>query len=181
MKRLSKLFTRKANALILLSLSLMFFTSCEDIGYDGRDGRAYLSLTYSQDEPDYIDAGTGSVPEYFYWDEYYRAGTGFFTMYYDGVFSKGFSHHEYAWELDYEIYYLEGEPGGFGYDGEDAPDTYFTIECNPFGPFYYEDYSKSSLATDTKIVSSNDEKIIIRKEKGSYGMEVTYRKVAKRK
>ncbi|MDZ7777749.1 MAG: hypothetical protein U5L09_20100 [Bacteroidales bacterium] len=150
------------------------------MGYDGYDGRSYLALTYAVDEPEYVDAGTGSIPEYFYWDEYYRARPGFFTMYYDGVFRRGYSVEEYAWEIDYEVYYLEGEPGGYGYNGSDAPDTYFTIECNPQGPYYYEEHLKTGLPEGVKILSESKERIELVKEQETMGMRVTYRRVAKR-
>ena len=182
MKRLKNKFRKTTSiAALMFAIGGLFLTSCETVGYDGLDGRSYLALTYTGDEPDYIDAGTGSIPEYFYWDEYYRARPGFYTMYYDGVFYKGFSLREYAWELDYEIYFLEGEPGGYGYNGSDAPDTYFTIECNPYGPYYYEDSYKASLAEGTKVLSESEDKIVVEKTKGQYGMKVTYSKVEKRK
>lgn len=165
----------------LLVITVLFglITSCE-IGSDGYDGRSYLALSYTLDEPDYIDAGTSSVPAIFYWNEYYRVQAGFYTFYYDGYYSEGFRVLDYAWEVDYEIYYLEGESGAYGYNGEDAPDAYFTIECNPFGPYVYEDYYKTAEIRDASVSEADAEKIVLLKEANRMGIKITYRKVDKR-
>lgn len=180
MKRLEKRSSQRWSRMLFVIVPMIFITACETTGYDGRDGRSYLALTYAVDEPDYVDAGTGSIPEYFYWDEYYRARTGFYTMYYDGYYRHGSTIEEYAWEIDYEIYYLEGEQGGHGYHGSDAPDMYFTVECHPYGPYYYEEELKMSLPEGVRIVSENSEQIELVQEKETMGIKVTYRRVEKR-
>ena len=165
----------------LAGMMMLGLNSCETTGMDGRDGRSYLSLTYSVDEPQYVDAGNYAIPEYFYWDEYYRIQAGYYTMYYDGLLKRGYSYESYAWEIDYEVYYLQGEPGGYGYHGENAADMYFTIECNPYGPYYYEDMLKSAQVKENEQVSVFADSIVVVKEQHNMGMKLTYRKVEKRK
>ena len=181
MKRKGIITLRKSRGIIFFLLVVTFLmSSCEERGYDGRDGRAYLALAYSMDEPDYIDAGTASVPRHFYWDEYYRSAPGYYTMYYDGIFYDGISVTEYAWEVDYEVYIYEGEPGGIGYNGADAPDTYFSVECNPYGPYVYDENRKASLPMNVKLIKKTDKQIVIEKSKNQFGLRITYKKVAPR-
>ena len=51
---------------LVLSLLLMMLlmSSCEVnyYGTPGRDGRAFLALTWNHAEPEYINAGTGAIP-----------------------------------------------------------------------------------------------------------------------
>lgn len=166
---------------LMIIVVVFLFSSCTMVGDDGDDGRAYLALSYSIDEPDYVDVGTSSVPEIFFWDECYRVHPGVYTLYYDGV---RFAHGDiidYAWEIDYEIYILRGENGGIGYNGDDGDDMYFTLECNPFGPTVYEEsYSKSSTVNGMNIISVSDDEIVMQKEKDGFGIRITYRKVEKR-
>lgn len=165
--------------LMIVALSTLLGACTE--GFDGRDGRAYLALTYSVDEPEYIDAGTGDIPEYFYWDEYYRVAPGYYTLYYDGFYDNGHSVTDYAWEVDYDVYVYEGEPGGPGYHGADAPDSYFWVECNPFGPFVFDENRKSTLPEGVKLLVKKEDSIVIEKKTNGFGLRATYRKVEPRK
>ena len=53
----SKVYKFSFNVLIIMSL-LLVFSSCEDeyYGPDGRSGDAYLSLTWANEIPEYLDA-----------------------------------------------------------------------------------------------------------------------------
>ncbi|MEA3505837.1 MAG: hypothetical protein U9R32_11705 [Bacteroidota bacterium] len=179
-KLISKARYRLFSMIFIFVVATTFFSSCV-IGDDGADGRAYLALSYQIDKPDFVDAGTSSIPEVFFWDEYYRVVSGFYTFYYDGVYFSHGGFIEYAWEVNYEIYVLRGEDGGVGYNGDDAPDMYFNIECNPYGPSVYEeeDY-KTSVVNDMKIISATKDEIVLQQEKNGFGVKVTYKKVEKR-
>lgn len=173
----------KAKAyLIVLILGLVSLSAChkEYIIIDGAPGRAYLALIWTEIEPDYLDPGTFAIPDIFYWDEYYRISPGFYTMYYDGAYYDEGAFIEYAWEIDYEIYENPGESGYRNQIGRSGEDNYFTLECNPYGPWMYEDFKKATLKTDSSIKEISAEKIIIVKQKSDYTLKITYRKVAKR-
>lgn len=173
---------RKARLLIVLILGILSLSAChkEYIIIDGAPGKAYLALIWTEIEPDYIDPGTFAIPDLFYWDEYYRITPGFYTMYYDGsYYDKGF-YVEYAWEIDYEIFENPGEAGGYYYVGRNGEDNYFTLECNPNGPWMYQDFKNAPIASDTKIKERSTDKIVIEKQKGNFIMKITYKRVAKR-
>ena len=173
----------KENALkiFVLGIILLSLSSCQKDfwGYDGFDGRAYLALSWSEAEPEYIEPGSNSIPAFFYWDEYYRTDPGLYTMYYDGYYwDRGWV--EYAWEVDYEIWINYGERGGPFYDGMDGLDNYFVIECNPFGPYVFMDLKSTTLDPKYEVIESNeDQTTLIMKEK-YFSMKLNYRKVEKR-
>lgn len=168
--------------LIILSAGMLLLSSCyEEIpwrGSDGRPGTAYLALTWIDDEPSYINAGTASIPGYFYWDEYYRATPGYYTLYYEGDIRMGNNWSSYAWEIEYEIWRMEGEKGDLYYHGRDGEDTYFTLECSPFGPMVYEDFKNT--AVDYEVLQQSPDEVTILKSKNDFKLKITYRKAEKR-
>ena len=173
----------KINVAILAVLSLTFFlTSCykEPWGSDGLPGKAYLALTWVEEEPSYLDVGTSAIPEYFYWDEYYRITSGYYNFYYEGDVWTGNRWAFYSWEIDYEIWTNTGESGEPYYNGRDGADTYFTIECSPYGPYVSEDYKGIVVEKDYRVIEDTGDTIIIEKEKEEFTMRVTYKKVEKR-
>ena len=173
----------KINLAILAVLSLTFFlTSCykEPWGRDGRPGKAFLQLTWVEEEPDYIDAGTSAIPEYFYWNEYYLITPGTYNFYYEGEVWTGYGWAFYSWEIDYEIWSNAGEPGGPYYIGRDGADSYFTIECSPYGPYVSEYYKGTDIKKDYELIGDTGDEIIIEKKKEDFTMRVTYKKVEKR-
>lgn len=179
----TKTIFSKINLAILAVLSLtLFLTSCykEPWGSDGRTGRAYLALTWVEAEPDYLDAGTSAIPEYFYWDEYYRIISGYYNFYYEGDVWTGNRWAFYSWEIDYEIWTNAGEPEGFYYNGRDGADSYFTIECSPYGPYVSEYYKGAVIEKDYEVIEDTGDIIIIEKEKEEFTIRVTYKKVEKR-
>jgi hypothetical protein len=149
MKRLSFLF--------LLLIPLMFSCTKEPIDY----GRSYLRLTYYDIEPYYIES---QLSDFFYWDEDYRVSTGNYSLYYEGDYYDYFGNLVvYAWEIYYEIYRYK--------DYYDAPDVYFTIECNPEGPYMYEEIYDKSLKPD---------EYEIEKENEGYKLKLKYKRVEPR-
>ena len=180
MKTLSiKLKKSKLGLLIIVALMLTI-ASCQKRGYDGRPGRAYISLTWSVVEPDYIDPGTYDIPSVFYWGEYYRTYPGFNTLYYESSVWMGYYWDFYAWEVDYEIWTYAGESGGYYYDGRDGADTYFTLELNPYGPYVY-DTKSASLPDKYKLVEDTGDAIVIIREEEEFSIKATYKKVEPRK
>ena len=174
---------RLLRALLLIPLVTILITSCEPdyrYGYDGRPGRAYLALNWELAPPEYIDAGTPDIPPYFKWGQFYRAYPGFYTLYYEGTIHNGPVHGFYAWEIDYEIWTTRGEPGGYYYNGCDGPDTYFTIFCNPNGPYTRSWMKMSEADAEITIVEDTGDIIVVMMEKNEYKMKLTYRKVEPR-
>ncbi len=167
-------------SLILVSLVFILITSCER-GRDGRPGRAFLALDWELVPPEYLDAGTPDIPPYFNWGQYYLAHPGFYTLYYEGTVHNGPTHVFYAWEIDYEIWICEGEPGGYYYlDGRDGPDSYFTVICNPNGPYTVNCMKMSEADAEATIVEDSGDRIVVMMEKNEYRMKLTYRKVEPR-
>jgi len=168
--------------IIIAGFLLLFLSSCqkEYWGYDGFDGKAFIALSWTDSEPDYIDPGTNAIPSNFYWDDYYRIHPGIYTLYYDGVVGTRNGWVEYAWEVDYEIWINYGEPGSRFYDGMDGLDNYFVLECNPYGPDIFLDLKSKSLNSNYKIISSTDDMKVVLTENEYFSMKATYRKVEKR-
>jgi hypothetical protein len=166
-------------------LITLFITSCYTepwYGHEGRPGNAYLSITWIDAQPAYIDAGTGDIPPVFEYGRYYLAWSGFYSMYYDGRFWNGQAYALYAWEVDYEIWTVAGEPGGMYYDGANGPNNHFTVECSPYGPWVYgPGYKSAALPEGFELIENTDEKIIIKKEGTDFGITLTYKKVVPRK
>lgn len=173
----------KMLSVIVLLTSLFVLSSCEiDIFIeDGHPGDAYIALTWSEDEPDYVDAGTYAIPEIFYWNDYYYIRPGVYVLYYDGMYNDGYGYFDYAWEIEYEIYINPGERGSVSYgDGRDGADNYFSLDCNPYGPYVYLDYKSAPAKQDFSVVDETEDKIVIEKVNTDYTLKATYTKVAKR-
>lgn len=173
---------RKTRSFFILILGLLTLSAChkEYIIIDGAPGRAYLALIWTEIEPDYIDPGTFAIPDIFYWDEYYRIAPGFYTMYYDGAYYDRGDFIEYAWEIDYEVFENPGELGGINYIGRNGEDNYFTLECNPYGPWMYHDFKSASIDSNSSIKELSSDKIIIEKQQENFTIKITYKKVIKR-
>jgi len=170
--------------LFLLSLATLILSSCYSepwYGQNGRPGNAFLSITWIDAQPDYIDAGTGDIPPVFQYGKYYRSWPGFYTLYYEGRFWSGQAHAFYAWEVDYEIWEVAGEPGGMYYNGADGCDNYFTVECSPYGPWVYgPGYKSAELPDGYELKESSEDKVVIEKEDTNFGIRITYKKVTPR-
>jgi hypothetical protein len=167
--------------LVLLSLSSCEINFGPDYGYNGRDGDAYLALEYDDYEPAYLEVP--AFPERFTWGRYYYIEPGLYQMYYEIDYYRWGKEETAAWEVDYEIWVYEGERGGHGYDGMDAPDTYFTLYCNINGADLYEDdgwkstEKRSNLPESYKLQESTANKKVYKVENENFGMKITYTKV----
>ena len=172
--KLAKLLFRKGYSILILTL-IIVVASCTK-GLDGRDGRAFLSVSWDVDVPDFIDVGNPHFPPSFYYGEFYRVYPGHYFMYYEGEFWNGYDWVPYAWDVDYEIWENRGEPGGYNYNGRDGLDNYFTLRCTPYGPYTY--HLKSIVDENReRIVTEEDDAIIIKEEMESFTIRVTYKKV----
>lgn len=174
-------YIRTASRMGVMALGLMvislLFSGCDE-GRDGRPGRAYLSLEYQVDRPDYINAGTPDIPAVFEWGRPYRAYAGWYTLYYEGRIWNGFSYAYYAWEIDYEIWYESGSRGGYSYDGRDGMDNYFSLVCSPYGPIVDRYTSKSLPAIEGRTITAmEDGSFEVLYSTGEMGMKAIYRPV----
>ena len=165
---------------VLLILSL---TACEKAWYgqDGQPGDTYIALTWQTVEPSYIDAGTNAIPALFYWGEYYYIRPGFYNLYYEGSVWTGQAWARYAWEVTYEIFSLPGERGDWYYNGARGPDNFFTIECNPFGPYIGSSYKSAMVAEGSEILEDNEDEIIVKQTMNGVIVKITYKKTVARK
>jgi hypothetical protein len=179
--RTIKLFSKISKSLfICIPLIVLLMSSCEVnyYGKPGREGRAFLAVTWNYSEPEYLDIGTGAVPRVFEWGRYYPASAGYYTLYYEGHIQNGQQISSYAWEADYEIWRNPGEPAGNYYDGADGRDNYFTLECSPYGPYIYQDnYKKREINSKYLLLEESEEKIVVLQKSGYFTMKVTYTKV----
>lgn len=165
--------------LFVLAMAALFLSSCYQepwYGHNGQSGNAFLSLTWVDAKPEYIDAGTGDIPPVFEYGRFYKSWPGYYLMYYEGRYWNGQAQAFYAWEVEYEIWETSGEPGGMYYNGTNGPDNYFTIEMSPYGPWIYgPGYKTAELPEGYKLVEEDDESIVIEKEDTYFGIRITYR------
>jgi len=161
---------------VLLILSL---AGCQKAwhGQDGRPGDAFLSLNWSVAEPIYIDAGTGDIPPMFYWGQNYKTYPGKYYLYYEGRVWTGMAWGSYAWEVEYHIYEVAGEPGGWYYHGQDGPDNYFMIECSPYGPYIESSYKDAEIDSKYELMEMSDNEITLKHTGDGMEMMITYKKV----
>jgi hypothetical protein len=179
---LEKIFKRplllKSGLLLLIIFTLSSCYKEAWYGRDGQAGNAYLALTWIDAKPEYIDAGTGDIPPVFEYGRYYPAYPGFYKLYYEGRFWNGQAYAFYAWEVEYEIWRMPGEPGGPYYNGANGADNYFSVECSPYGPWVYgPGYKSATLPEAYKLVEQSDDVIIVTMERETMGITITYRKV----
>lgn len=162
---------------------LLLFSSCEK-GYDGDPGMAFVSLIWTEDEPDYVENDNEFIPVSFIWDWYYPAAPGLYFTFYEGTHRAGGQLYEYAWEIEYEVWENPGKAGRPFVDGDNGPDAYFTIECNPYGPdtYYEEAYPEKSASAiyNSDTLLNNGNEIVIEKSNNNFSMRVTYKKVEPR-
>lgn len=177
-----KNYRENKTAFFIIIAVILSLSAChkEYVIIDGAPGRAYLSFIWTDIEPDFVDPGTFDIPDQFYWDEYYRISSGFYTMYYDGAYYEDGNLIEYAWEIDYEIFENPGELGSINYVGRDGVDNYFTLECNPFGPWMYQDFKSANSENGLKVLEQSPNKVVIEKTNGDFTLKATYKKVEKR-
>ncbi|MEA3478752.1 MAG: hypothetical protein U9R60_11270 [Bacteroidota bacterium] len=159
----------------LLSLTACYKEPCR--GLDGRPGRAFLAVTWVDAQPDLINSGNSAIPPVFDYGRFYLSYPGLYRFYYEGRIWTGYAYASYAWEIDYEIWFHVGEPGGYGYNGADGPDNYFTMECSPAGPYLYMGAYYKSDSVALKIIEQSDEGGIMELKGETHTMRMTYRKV----
>ena len=170
---------RKKIQKVIAVLLILSLAGCQKAwyGHDGRPGDAYLSLNWQVTEPEYIDAGTGDIPPVFYWGQNYKTYPGFYNLYYEGRIWTGMSWASYAWEVDYKIYEVAGESGGWYHNGQDGPDNYFLIECSPYGPFIESTYKDAELDPKYEIIEESDKEITVKQVGEGMEIMITYKKV----
>ncbi len=174
-------YFKSKNFITILLLTIILF-SCYREGEDGEPGRAYLSLSYFDIEPSYIDIGNTEIPQTFFYDEDYRVHPGWYTLYYEVSYTIGRVLVTNAYEVDYEIWINLGEPGDVNYDGRDGEDTYFEIELYPDGPEIWDNnYKSAPLINNHNFPMKTGEVVEILKTINSYHLKITYRKVEPRK
>ena len=168
--------------ILLAVLLLLSFSSCQKAWYgqDGRPGNAYLSLAWQVSEPTYLDVGTHAIPSVFYWGDFYQISPGYYDVYYEGSVWNGMFWANYAWEVMYEIRVIPGERGDWYYNGVDGPDNYFSIECNPGGPFIRSDYKSAELDEKYNLLEESENEIIIKQKGEGVDLIITYKKVIPR-
>jgi len=161
---------------VLLILSL---AGCQKAWYgqDGRPGDAYLSLNWEDAEPEYIDAGTGDIPPIFYWGQNYKTYPGKYYLYYEGRVWTGMAWGSYAWEVEYRIYEVAGEPGGWYHNGQRGPDNYFFLSCSPYGPYIESSYKAAEINPSYEIIEESEEEVVVKQTGDGMEIMMTYKRV----
>ena len=175
--------TRRTINSLAAALVILIISSCVKepwYGRDGKPGDTYISLTWQVEEPTYVDAGTHAIPPLFYYGEYYRINPGYYELYYEGRVWNGMSYAYYAWEVEYQIRALAGEPGDWYYNGSDGPDNFFRIEMSPYGPYISNDYKSVNADENSIVVSDNGDTIVIKQVLEGMEMVATYKSVERR-
>ena len=178
-KESEKKVAQKRVQKVIVVLLILSLAGCQKawIGNDGRPGDAFLSLNWDVAEPEYIDAGTGDIPPVFYWGQNYKTFPGKYFLYYEGRVWTGMGWGTYAWEVEYQIYEVAGEPGGWYYNGQDGPDNYFMIECSPYGPYIESSYKKAEVDSKYEVLEKSAEEIKVKQTGDGMELMITYKKV----
>ncbi len=138
----------KKNLIYLFAfLSVFIFIGCP--GNDGEDGRAFITISYSQTQPhSYWDNNPG-IPYGMHYGIPYQSESGIYDFEYFVTVDR-------SWVGTYEIYINHGGKGrDFFRDGKDGDDTYLTILCDPDGPVF-ERYSEPHGTFGSLDVNSID-------------------------
>lgn len=163
--------TKISHLFLLLSIMLVFVTSCQK-SYEVYSRRTYIALAWDYSKPTFIDAGTYAIPSRFEYNEFYQISPGFYHLYYEGTEYYHGRYRDFAWDMDYEIYYLDEE-----YSYSRDYDSYFTLELNPFGPEMYESVkSGKTEISGYKVLEYSPDKIVMEKSSEVVGIRVTYKK-----
>jgi len=174
---------RKRVQKVIAVLLILSLAGCQKAWYgvEGQPGDAYLSLNWEVAEPSYIDAGTGDIPPVFYWGQNYKTFPGKYYLYYEGRVWTGMAWGTYAWEVEYHIYEVAGEPGGWYYNGQKGPDNFFMITCSPYGPFVQSTYKDVEIDSKYELLEESDEVITVVQEGDGMELKITYKKVEPKK
>lgn len=127
-----------------------------------------------------MDAGTGDIPPVFYWEQNYKIFPGKYSLYYEGSIWTGMAWGFYAWEVEYKINEVAGEPGGWYYNGQDGPDNYFMIECSPYGPYIGSSYKDAVIDSKYEVLETSDSEITVKQAGDGIEILITYKKVESR-
>lgn len=149
------------NLLYILVASLLIMQSCiieAPVGRDGLDGNAFFSMNYGEKEPYFVDAG-GVIPDNFYWDSYYKTYSGYYTVYYEYEYFTNMGRIIEPWEIEVEVFNIQGEPADHNYDGQDGNDVYFDLILFPDGAYDFthniaynkSEHTLSSVSERTQI------------------------------
>jgi hypothetical protein len=167
---------------VLLVLAIVSFLASCEIEDLSQPGLAFVSFTWVQTEPLYIEIENDYIPEVFYWDWYYRVSPGIYHVYYEGTYVRNGKNHAYAWELEYEVWENAPEKRKNPWETvPDGPDAYFTVELAPNGPvvLYEEVFPVKSVAIEESASSDANfsNEIIIEKSSRNYSLRLKYKKV----
>ena len=182
MNSITKLIGKISYSFLIVFI-LTLLSSCEDdyYGRDGRPGRAYLSLSWSNEIPEYIDASTSDIPPTFKWGDNYRTSPGNYVLYYEGSVWNGFGFTSYAYDVEYEIIENPGKEGQpYNIDGRDGKNTYLTIECSPYGPYLFSN-KRGTVSKNYEIINNNDDSTEVVQKGENFSIKIIYRKANPRK
>lgn len=113
---------------LLLLLAVVMIFGC---GKDGKDGEAYLRITWLYTPFSYWDDNS-DIPYGFQNGVYYNTDPGTFNFRYTDWQGT-------TWTGTYKISINKGTKGELFSDGKDGADKYFTLQCFSIGPSLYED------------------------------------------
>ncbi|MBT3232589.1 MAG: hypothetical protein HN356_07215 [Calditrichaeota bacterium] len=131
----------------LFLIGLFFLNGCP--GSDGEDGRAYMSISFSDTQPLSYWDNNPSMPYGLRYGRSYLSEPGIFDFEY-------FVTEDQSWAGTYEIYIEEGEKGhDFFVDGDDGWDIYLTLLRDPDGPTFQR-YSNPRDTYDGVDINSVD-------------------------
>jgi len=128
---------------------------------EGDDGKAWVSMSYGDAEPDFV-ATEGMLPDGFFWNKKYRTYPGYYTI-----------THEYEW-YDFDAVYVDSYEIEVdiwieeAYDGYDGQDSFFEIILYSDGTVNIDEYTLKSAKEDEvlKVEEFND---------GKFNMKLTHK------
>lgn len=137
-------------------------------GKDGEPGDTYVRFTWTGNQPYIFSTNNPAIPIVFYYGVDYITQPGTYSLYYETFYGVN-----YWWSVNYTLTYKDGEKGGIFKDGDDGEDSYFSINCDPYGPYIYQVKSQQ-IENDELFEMDEANNISISKEINGQILRVDY-------
>lgn len=140
-------------------------------GKDGKPGDVYIRFTWTGNQPYIFSTNNVAIPSVFYYSTYYITEPGTYTLYYETFYGANF-----WFNGGYTLTSKPGEEGGIFKDGDDGEDSYFSINCDPYGATFYQ-VKGQQVAEDEPIIEKGENVVVDVEEGSDIVQKVEYKRI----